>query len=85
MHEGGGRDVYHFDHSFRAELHHTRGNVFKTFGELTAAKKQIQMMVKPDSLQFVEDSVRDRKQIDLNYEQVLKFLVVHFIFRDSFS
>lgn len=68
--EGGGRDIAHFDHSFRAELHHTRGQIFKPFGEITGGRKQIQMMVKPESLEFVEDSIRDRKIVDLKYVQV---------------
>ncbi len=71
----GVRDLSHFDHSFRAEIHHTRGVAFKVFGELTSARKQIQMMVKPESLEFLEDSIRDRKHVDVKYDQVCRVYV----------
>lgn len=68
------RQLIHFDHSFKAELHTTSGRFFQEpFGVVTAGNRPVQLTLKGRALDIMEDVLTDRKFIEIPYSEVLLF------------
>lgn len=68
----GGRDLHHFDHSFKGELHTTNGNFLTSvLGEVIASNGPIQLICKGSSCEILDDAgLTARKSIEISYTQI---------------
>jgi len=62
----------HFDHSFKGELHTSKGPLFvKAFGECSFAKRPVEVLCKGNSFEIIEElGIALKKNIDLPYRQI---------------
>jgi hypothetical protein len=70
--DAAGRQLVHFDHSYKAFLHTTSGPLFSVFGNLHAAKVEAQLTCLADSFEILIDAlaVSDRKKSAISYTEV---------------
>lgn len=66
------KNLQHFDHTFKAELHTAQGFFAETFGECKFAKRQITLTCKGGGIQIIEDvGISSRKTIDVVYHEMV--------------
>ena len=68
----GGRDLHHFDHAFKGELHTTNGYLLTAvFGEVSHGDGAIQLICKGGTCEIVDDGgLGPRKSVEIPYIQI---------------
>ena len=65
------RQLVHFDHSFKAELHTTSGALFTDiFGVCVGQSRSVQLTLKATALDIMEDVLTSRKFLEVKYSDV---------------
>jgi hypothetical protein len=66
------RNIDHFDHAFKGELHSSQGPYFSNaFGECKFAKRSINVVCKSGGMDLIEDvGLSARSQMELKYIHV---------------
>jgi hypothetical protein len=66
------KNLQHFDHSFKGELHTVVGSYFgATFGEFKINKRPINIICKGSSFDIIEDvGISARKNVNVSYLEV---------------
>ncbi len=65
------KQLAHFDHSFKSELHTSSGPVFvNAFGECSFSKRTVQLTLKGQSFDVMEDVLSSRKFVEVPYNEV---------------
>jgi hypothetical protein len=65
------KQLVHFDHSFKSELHTTNGAAFtEPFGAASFAKRTITLTLKASTLDIMEDVLSSRKFAEVSYVEV---------------
>jgi hypothetical protein len=65
------KQLVHFDHSFKSELHTTNGMAFTgPFGPASFAKRTITLTLKANTLDIMEDVLSSRKFAEVSYAEV---------------
>lgn len=79
------RNIDHFDHAFKGELHTSQGTYFsKTFGECKFAKRTINIVCKSGGMDLIEDvGLSARSQMELKYMNVIfdRACLLYFLLR----
>jgi hypothetical protein len=65
------RQLVHFDHSFKSELHTAKGAYFAdTFGACAGGNRAVQLTLRGSALEIMEDVLTNRKVAEVSYSQV---------------
>jgi len=71
------KNLQHFDHSFKGELHTSSGPaISKVFGSCKGAKRPILVVCKGPAMNIIEEvGITSKTQAELPYVQVLKMVI----------
>lgn len=65
------KQLVHFDHSFKSELHTSNGALFvNSFGECSFAKRTVQLTLKASTFDIMEDVLSSRKFVEVSYGEI---------------
>lgn len=66
------RNLQHFDHSFKGELHTVKGSgLTARFGECKFAKRSLTIICKGNALDLIEEvSISEKNEYEVGYDQV---------------
>jgi hypothetical protein len=67
-----GRQLTHFDHSYKSYVHTASGPLFAVFGRIKGEKREAQLTCLADSFEILIDAlvVADRKKCAISYTEV---------------
>lgn len=66
------RQLSHFDHAFKSQIHTCRGPHFAAFGELQNNPKDVELTCQAASFDILQDALTlsERKKVSISYSEV---------------